>query len=100
MAERKTIEVACPGCRATLVVDAETGDVLLHKEAKTAVELDLQKAAEALKSGANRRDDLFKKSIEAEKRKGSRIDKRFDEALKRAKDDPDSPPPPREIDLD
>jgi hypothetical protein len=99
MTDRKTIEVSCPGCRASLLVDPATGDVLLHKEAKTAVELDLQKAAEALKSGAGRRDELFKKSIEAEKRKGSRIDKQFDEALRRAQDDP-SAPPPREIDLD
>jgi uncharacterized protein YbaR (Trm112 family) len=100
MAEHRTLNVACPCCKAALVVDAENGDVLLHKEARTAPELDIVKAAQALKGEPKRRDEIFRKALEAEKRKGSRLEKQFEEGLKRAKDDPASPPPLREIDLD
>ncbi|HRY28787.1 MAG TPA: hypothetical protein P5079_01980 [Elusimicrobiota bacterium] len=99
MAERRTIEISCPCCQAVLTVDAETGDVLLHKEAKKKVEMDIAKAAQALKDDVSRRDDIFRKSIEAQKRKGGRLDKQFEEGLRRAKEEPETPRL-REIDLD
>jgi hypothetical protein len=38
--------------------------------------------------------------MEAEKDKGKVLDRKFQELLKKAKEAPSTPPPPREIDLD
>ncbi|MBI4396377.1 MAG: hypothetical protein HY548_04730 [Elusimicrobia bacterium] len=101
MAEnRSTFEVRCPACQAILVVDAETKEVLLHKEVKTSPVTDIAKAVQALKENVGQREEAFRKSLEAEKNKGSRLKKTFEEAMKRAKEEPDAPPPMREIDLD
>jgi ElaB/YqjD/DUF883 family membrane-anchored ribosome-binding protein len=81
-------------------VDAETGQVLMHKETKKPPSVtDIAQAAKDLQQGAGRREELFKKNLEAEKNKGDRLKKQFEEALKKAKENPDAPLPPREIDL-
>jgi hypothetical protein len=72
----------------------------MHKEAKTTPVMDIAQAARDLKKDSGRREELFKQAMESEKRKGSRLEKQFEEGLKRAKEDPGSLPPPREIDLD
>ena len=100
MSAPEVLTVKCPCCQATLTVDPATGDVLMHKEAKHAGPVtDIAQAAQDLKKGVGRRDEMFKKSLEAEKNKAGLLKKKFDEALKRAKEDPDTPPPLREIDL-
>jgi hypothetical protein len=55
---------------------------------------------EALKTETAQRDARFKKHMKAEKDKGKVLDRKFQELLKKAKDSPDTPPPPRDIDLD
>lgn len=100
MADKDVVQVTCPCCRAVLTVDLPSGEVLMHKEVRTKPEVDLHKAAEALKEDAGRRRDVFQKSLQAEKNKGETLKKKFDEAMKRAKEEPDQPPPLRGIDLD
>lgn len=100
MTKPDVLTVKCPCCQAVLTVDPDGGDVLMHKEAKPALPVtDIAQAAQELKKGAGRRDEIFKKSLEAEKNKGDLLKKKFDEALKRAKENPDAPLPPRDIDL-
>jgi hypothetical protein len=43
---------------------------------------------------------LFSQSVEAEKTRGDALSKRFEEALRQAKNEPAGPPPKREFDLD
>jgi hypothetical protein len=38
--------------------------------------------------------------MEAEKDKGKVLDRKFQELLKKAKEEPDTPPPIRDVDLD
>ena len=45
------------------------------------------------------REEIFRKSFEAEKSHGKVLDRKFDELLKQAKENPDAPRPLREIDL-
>jgi hypothetical protein len=94
-------EVACPCCKAALKIDAETRAVISHKEFEKprAVE-DLTAAVQKLKGEAGRRDELFRKSFEAEKTHGKVLEKKFEELFKQAKENPDVPPPRRDIDLD
>jgi uncharacterized protein YbaR (Trm112 family) len=100
MTEPRTIEVVCPGCKGSLTVDASTGEVILHVEGKIKPTLDLNRAAQTLKEDEARRRDAFQKSLQAEKNKGESLQKKFEEAVRRAKERPDEPPPLRPVDLD
>ncbi len=48
----------------------------------------------------SRREEQFRKSVEAERDRGNLLDRKFEEALEKAKEEPPAPPPPRDIDLD
>ncbi len=52
------------------------------------------------KGEAGRREDVFKKSVESHKTHHDVLSKKFDEMLKIAKENPDEPPPKRDIDFD
>jgi hypothetical protein len=94
-------EVECPCCNAVLKIDPETRAVIAHAvpEKPPAIE-DLATAVAKLKGEAGRRDEVFRKQVEAEKSHGKVLAKKFDELLKQAKENPDLPPPRRDIDLD
>jgi hypothetical protein len=94
-------EVNCPCCEAILKIDPETRAVISHQvpEKPRAVE-DLAAAVAKLKGEAGRRDELFRKSFESEKSHGKVLEKKFDELLRQAKENPNAPPPKRDIDLD
>src|ERR1051326_8118989 len=101
MADFSPFEVTVPVCRAALGIDPESKEVLWHKEAKpAALAKDIVQAVQELKGQSQQRDSLFKKSLEAEKTKGDLLKKKFDEALKKAKENPQEPPPLRDLDLD
>jgi hypothetical protein len=95
------IEVECPCCQATLKIDPETRAVIAHKqpEKPPAIE-DLAAAVAKLKGEGARRDEMFRKSFESEKSHGKVLERKFDELLRQAKENPDAPPPKRDIDYD
>ena len=94
-----SLTVVCPCCGARLTVDRELGAVISHElPPKSGPSLNLDQALGALKGAAGRREEAFRQSVEAEKSKGKVLDKKFQEGLKKAKDDPD--PPLRPIDID
>jgi hypothetical protein len=94
-------EVSCPCCEAILKIDPETQAVIAHTipEKPRAIE-DLAAEVEKLKGAGARREEIFRKSFEAEKSHGKVLEKKFDELFKRAKENPDTTPPKRDIDLD
>lgn len=94
------LEVACPDCGAMLKIDASTGAVVSHTPAprKRTFE-DLETAAKAMRDQEERKESIFRQSIEAEKNKEDLLEKRFAEALRKAKDAPEGKPL-REFDLD
>ena len=70
------IKVTCPCCQAELHIDSETSAVIRHVEhVKPPTFADLESAHDVLS-------------------------KKFDEMLKIAKENPDEPPPKRDIDFD
>jgi hypothetical protein len=89
-AKEKIIEVACPDCSAMLKIDVATGLVVSHTPAprKRTFE-DLETAAQALRDQEDRKESLFRQSLDAEKNKEDLFEKRFAEALRKAKDAPD-----------
>ena len=97
---RSLIEVICPCCGARLKIDAGLGRVIAHESPpKHAKAPDLDHASRLLEKEAARREALFKQSTEEEKIKAQLLEKKFEEALKRTKDEPTAPPT-RDIDLD
>jgi hypothetical protein len=94
-------EVECPCCKAVLKVDPETEAVISHfvPEKPPPIE-DLAAAVAKLKGEAGRREEVFRKQVDAEKSHGKVLSKKFDELLKQAKENPDAAPPLRDFDLD
>jgi hypothetical protein len=96
----KTFEVACPDCGAMLTIDAATGVVVSHTAAlRKRMFEDLETAAQAMREQEDRKESLFRQSLEAEKNKEDLFDKKFAEALRKAKGAPEGKPL-REFDLD
>ena len=83
-----------------LKVDASTGLVVSHTPApRKRLFEDLETAAEAMREQNERKESIFRQSVEAEKNKEDLFEKKFAEALRKAKDAPDGKPL-REFDLD
>lgn len=96
----KTFEVACPDCGAMLKIDAVTGLVVSHTPApRKRMFDDLETAAKAMREQEERKESIFRQSVDAEKNKADLLQKKFEEALRKAKDAPDGKPL-REFDLD
>ena len=95
------IVVTCPCCQAELHIDPETSAVIRHKEhVKPPTITDLEAAVQKLKGETSRREEMFKKSVKDHKSHGDVLNKKFDEMLKIAKENPDEPPPKRDFDFD
>lgn len=86
----KTISVECPCCKATLVIDPETGAILSHQEYKKE-KLSLDDFMSQQKNRAAELDAKFEAAKEKEKHKLEVIEKKF-QAAKENKDLKDPPP--------
>ena len=96
---KSEIEITCPCCQATLVVDVNLGRVVSQKEPERGNKPELTHAQRILAEEAARREAIFQQSVESEKTRGDALSRRFEEALKRANDEPLSRPT-RDFDLD
>jgi ribulose kinase len=102
MAKNSTpFEVTCPCCNAVLKVDAATKSVIAHTAAvKPKMFNDMEEAARAMKEQDSRRDSIFRQSVEAQKNAADLLEKKFQEAVRKAKETPDTGKPIRDFDLD
>lgn len=103
MAKKRSelIAVSCPCCQAELQIDPVTQSVISHKEhVKPRSMADLETAMDHFKGAADRREDAFQKSVNEHKQHKQVLDRKFDELLKQAKENPNEPPPKRDIDWD
>jgi hypothetical protein len=100
MAKLKSeVEVTCPCCQATLVFDANLGRIVSHKEPDRGNKPELNEAQRILAEEAARREAIFQQSVDAEKTRGDALSKRFEEALRQAREEPVTKPL-RDFDLD
>jgi hypothetical protein len=94
-------DITCPCCSAVLKVDPEARAVIAHIAAvKPKMFNDFEEAAKAMKEQDSRRDSIFRQSVEAQKHAGELLEKKFQEAVKKAKESPDTGKPIRDFDLD
>ena len=96
---RTEYELTCPCCQSTLVVDEGLRRVIRHVEPERADKPKLDDAHRILAEAKARRDALFEQSVASEKTRGDALSKRFEDALKQAKDEPITKPE-RDFDLD
>jgi len=94
-------EVTCPCCNAVLKVDPGAKAVIAHTPAvKPKTFNDIEEAARAMKEQDSRRDSIFRQSVENQKNASELLEKKFQEALKKAKESPDTGKPIRDFELD
>jgi hypothetical protein len=92
-------ETTCPCCHATLIVDGNLKRIVRHEEPVRGDKPELSDAHRLVAEEAARRENLFQQSVAAERTRGDALSKRFEEALKQAKDEPITRPS-RDFDLD
>ena len=94
------LEIQCPCCDALLKIDTVMGVVLSHKIPEKPLPIqDLAAEVARIKGEGARLENAFQKSFSAHKSQSTVLNRKFDELLKQAKEDPDQGPPKRDIDL-
>ncbi|HEV2385700.1 MAG TPA: hypothetical protein VGS20_00450 [Candidatus Acidoferrales bacterium] len=93
------VEIECPCCQAKLTVDPELAVVLSHSEPPRAPKVDLENVDQILREQAQLREAKFRQSVEAERQKEEVLNRKFADALEKAKGQPVEKPM-RDFDLD
>jgi hypothetical protein len=96
---KSELEVTCPCCKSALVIDTNLGRIVSHREPERGDKPELDEASRILAAAEARREALFEQSVQAEKGRGDALAKRFEEALRQAKEEPITRPT-RDFDLD
>ena len=96
---KSEIEVECPCCQTTLVIDTNLGRVGSQKKPERENKPELGNAHRILADEAARREAVFQQSVDNEKTRGDALSRRFEEALKQAHQEPVTKPT-RDFDLD
>jgi len=96
----ENLNIVCPCCQAKLTVDPVFGAVLAHEAPpKAGPNIDLTDTASVLAEQNRQREDKFSDSWFREMNKEDILAKKFEEAMKKAKDAP-AEKPIRDFDLD
>ncbi len=88
----EALDITCPCCEAALKVDPETGTVV-WADKKKAPAKDFDDLVHRVHSQKSVLDQKFARSVQHTKHASAILDKKFEEARKRAQADPDSKPP-------
>jgi hypothetical protein len=99
MTLKSEFEATCPCCQSTLIIDTNLKRITRHIEPVRADRPELSDATRILADEAARREALFQQSVTAEKTRGDALSRRFEEALKQARQEPITKPT-RDFDLD
>jgi hypothetical protein len=93
-----TFVVTCPCCNGRLTIDGGLEAVVAHEAPpRPRSGLGLDDALSSLKGAAARRAQLFKEQMDAEQKKPQVLQRKFEEGLKKAKDSPDPPLNPMDL---
>lgn len=98
----KRVTLRCPECDSHLVVDAATGEVLSHRKPKQPLAggQDFDSLFEVMKQEKSQAEEIFQREVTALEDRERLLEEKFEEALRRAKEEPEDVPPPRPFDLD
>jgi hypothetical protein len=88
----EALDVTCACCGALLKVDPETGAVV-WSEAKKAPPKDFDDLVTRVHEHKSQLDEKFARSVQLNRNQKAILDKKFEEARKRASEDPNVRPP-------
>jgi len=92
------VETVCPCCSTKLVIDASTGEVLAEERPKTDPKQSFDDAMTRVKGGEARRKDAFDKAFDRTQHMDDLLQKKFEEAQKKAAKDKSKPIKPFDLD--
>ena len=95
---KKSIEVDCPCCATKLIIDSKTGTVISHERPAPDHEANFDRAMTDVRQGEQRRDDAFQKEFEKTQGLDDILDRKFEEAKKKAAKDTSKPHNPLDLD--
>ena len=82
--------IICPGCEATLTIDAQTGALLAHEEKKKVLG-SFEDLKGNLAKQKETRDNIFAQEMSSMKDRERILAEKFKEAMKRAEGETDKP---------
>ena len=99
---KQPLIVTCPECGGELTVDSVTGAVVFHKPAPSTsgAAKDFDRLLADIDDSKTRAQEIFQREISALKDRDRLMEEKFQEALRRAEEEPDDKPPVRPWDLD
>ncbi len=96
----REFEITCPGCQGWIIIDLETGEVLRHgkkKESRKKKEKvdpkKFQEAMDKLKKREDSGDETFADAVRSVEETKRKLEDAFEQAKKRAAENPDERPP-------
>ena len=98
MADR--VDIVCPCCETRLVADVARAEILSQERPKKDLEKSFSEAMNKVRSGESRREESFSKAYERTQKLDTLLDKKFEEARKKAKDDDSGEKPHNPMDWD
>lgn len=99
--DKKTFDLECPCCGARLEIDAATGKILFSKEApQKQKDFSFDGQLERIRAQKQQADQLFNKAFQDEAERKKLLERKFEEAQKRAQQDKGGPPPRNPLDMD
>ena len=92
------VETVCPCCSTKLVVDTNSGEVLSEERPKTDHKQSFDDAMTKVKGGEARRKEAFDKAFDRTQQMDDLLQKKFEEAKKKAAKDKSKPIKPFDLD--
>jgi len=89
---RDRVDVECPCCATRLTVDVETGEILAEERPKRDADKTFETAMSDLQAGTGKREQAFAKAFDRTRKLDDLLDKKFEEARKKAAKDPAQKP--------
>ncbi len=87
----ESLEIKCPCCEATIVVDRDSGEVLFHKAMEKKFSRSLEEMVSDIDRQKSDREKLFEQGMAGQKNRQDLLEKKFREAMQRVDKDDDTP---------
>lgn len=86
-----SLEIKCPCCEAMIVVDRDSGEILLHKAKEKKFSKSLEEMVSEIDRQKSDREKLFDLGMAGQKNRQDLLEKKFREAMQRVDKDDDTP---------
>ncbi len=81
------IKIICPECKTEIIIDKETGNILISTKPKAQDTQTLEERLKSIKEEKEKAEDLFKKELQTLKDKERILEEKFKEAFKKLKEE-------------